>query len=434
MTGSAIRHKERKAERRCLQHPACLPDRPPATRADPPGACRNFPSDFRLTRFGPLTSLRAPSPRAAFTAPRHRGISVPSHEDIFCKAEGRRAQVACDRCQGQILGQVAVEAARLLRGKHKPIFTPHIDTGDFVVVDQCRPRSASPATRKPTRSTPASPATSAARRWKPRAAVRKRRPELLVEHAVKGMIPHNRLGRAQYTKLKVYAGAEHPHEAQQPAAVSEHRLNRSDFISHDRQASQRHRPPQERRRPRLRSPKAPDRSRSTAGPSRTTFPTADSRTRCSAVPARQTLVNKFDVNVNAAGGGIHGQAGAMRLAIARALTMVDPELRKLLKPHGMLTPRPAHEGTQEARPARRPQALPVLQALSCPGLSPEAASRSGVRLSQVADGKWAMGDGDRRREMGDGRREMAMRVLADGRPTDSFPLLIPPLTRFPRHA
>lgn len=117
----------------------------------------------------------------------------------------------------KVLGQVAVEAARLLRGKHKPIFTPHIDTGDFVIVinaDQARFTGTKEYDKIYTRFT----GYVGGQKVETPRMVRKRRPVLLVERAVWGMIPKTRLGRAQFTKLKVYAGGEHPHAAQQPQA------------------------------------------------------------------------------------------------------------------------------------------------------------------------------------------------------------------------
>src|ERR1700721_3616207 len=115
-------------------------------------------------------------------------------------------------------GRVAVKVANLLRGKQKPIFTPHVDTGDFVVVINAE--KVRLTGKKEVQKTFMSfsgyvgghKSETAGRR-------RDRRPELLIEHAVKGMIPHNRLGRALYTKLKVYKGEQHPHEAQQPIPV-----------------------------------------------------------------------------------------------------------------------------------------------------------------------------------------------------------------------
>jgi large subunit ribosomal protein L13 len=118
----------------------------------------------------------------------------------------------------QILGRVAAKAANLLRGKEKAIFTPHVDTGDFVVVinaDKVR-LSGKKETAKSYMSFSGYVGGHKSETVKARRA---RRPELLVEGAIKGMIPHTRLGRAQITKLKVYAGAEHPHAAQAPVAI-----------------------------------------------------------------------------------------------------------------------------------------------------------------------------------------------------------------------
>lgn len=117
--------------------------------------------------------------------------------------------------ENKILGQVAVEAARLLRGKHKTIFTPHIDTGDFVIVINADKVVFSGTKENDKIYTRFSGWVGGQKVETPR-MVRKRRPVLLVEDAVWGMIPKNRLGRAQFGKLKVYASAEHPHEAQQP--------------------------------------------------------------------------------------------------------------------------------------------------------------------------------------------------------------------------
>jgi large subunit ribosomal protein L13 len=118
----------------------------------------------------------------------------------------------------QVLGRVAAKAANLLRGKEKAIFTPHVDTGDFVVVinaDKVR-LTGKKETAKSYMSFSGFVGGHKSETVKARRA---RRPELLVEGAVKGMIPHTRLGRAQITKLKVYAGAAHPHAAQNPVAI-----------------------------------------------------------------------------------------------------------------------------------------------------------------------------------------------------------------------
>ena len=119
----------------------------------------------------------------------------------------------------QVLGRVAVKAANLLRGKEKTILTPHVDTGDFVVVINAE--KVRLTGRKENRKSYMS--FSGYVGGHKSESVRERRvrhPELLVERAVRGMIPHNRLGRAIYRKLKVYRGDAHPHSAQKPATVS----------------------------------------------------------------------------------------------------------------------------------------------------------------------------------------------------------------------
>ncbi len=118
----------------------------------------------------------------------------------------------------QVLGRVAVTAANLLRGKGKTIFTPHVDTGDFVIVinaDKVR-LSGKKEEQKIYMSFSGYVGGHKSENVRARRA---RHPEWLVERAVRGMIPHNRLGRAIYRKLKVYRGDSHPHAAQQPQLV-----------------------------------------------------------------------------------------------------------------------------------------------------------------------------------------------------------------------
>lgn len=118
----------------------------------------------------------------------------------------------------QILGQVAVKAANLLRGKEKTVFTPHVDTGDFVIVINAE--KVRVTGKKENQKTFMSFSGFVGGHKSENVGSRRaRHPELLVERAVRGMIPHNRLGRAIYTKLKVYRGESHPHAAQQPQAV-----------------------------------------------------------------------------------------------------------------------------------------------------------------------------------------------------------------------
>lgn len=120
--------------------------------------------------------------------------------------------------KNQVLGQVAVKAANLLRGKEKQIFTPHVDTGDFVIVINAEKVRVSGKKDEQKTFMSFSGYVGGHKSESVRAR-RARHPELLIEHAVRGMIPHNRLGRSVYRKLKVYRGEAHPHAAQQPQAV-----------------------------------------------------------------------------------------------------------------------------------------------------------------------------------------------------------------------
>jgi large subunit ribosomal protein L13 len=121
--------------------------------------------------------------------------------------------------EDQILGRVAVQAANLLRGKGKAIFTPHMDAGDFVVVINAGKVRVS-GKKEEQKTYMSFSGYVGGHHSETLKARRQRRPERIVELAVKGMIPHNKLGRQIYTKLKVYGGAEHPHAAQQPQAVT----------------------------------------------------------------------------------------------------------------------------------------------------------------------------------------------------------------------
>lgn len=117
--------------------------------------------------------------------------------------------------EGVILGRAATEIARVLRGKHKPIYTPSVDTGDFVIVlnaDKIQLTGNKMADKKYYRHTGFTGGIKEINAEKLLA----KKPEMLVQTAVKGMLPKNKLGRKMFTKLKVYSGGEHPHAAQQP--------------------------------------------------------------------------------------------------------------------------------------------------------------------------------------------------------------------------
>jgi len=118
--------------------------------------------------------------------------------------------------EGKTLGRLAAEVANVLRGKHKPEYTPHVDCGDFVVIINAEKIqvSGNKETDKLYRRHSGFPGGF---KEESLAHLRARRPIVIIEKAVRGMLPHNRLGDKQFTKLKVYAGANHPHAAQQPA-------------------------------------------------------------------------------------------------------------------------------------------------------------------------------------------------------------------------
>ena len=117
--------------------------------------------------------------------------------------------------ENQTLGRLATEVASVLRGKNKASYTPHLDTGDFVVVvnaDKVKVSGSKPQ-QKLYRRHSGRPGGMKVETF---AHLQERLPERIVEKAIKGMLPHNALGRQMYRKLKVYKGAEHPHSAQQP--------------------------------------------------------------------------------------------------------------------------------------------------------------------------------------------------------------------------
>jgi large subunit ribosomal protein L13 len=117
--------------------------------------------------------------------------------------------------EGQRLGRLATEIATILRGKNKPTFTPHMDTGDFVIVVNAEKVvvTGRKATTKLYRRHSGRPGGMKVETFD---KLQARIPERIIEQAVKGMLPKNSLGRKQFTKLKVYAGPEHPHQAQSP--------------------------------------------------------------------------------------------------------------------------------------------------------------------------------------------------------------------------
>jgi large subunit ribosomal protein L13 len=120
---------------------------------------------------------------------------------------------------GVVLGRLAVKVADILRGKNKPVYTAHLDAGDFVVVVNAE--KVRVTGKKETQKEYMSySGWKGGEKYVSVADLRARHPEMLIHRAVRGMIPKNRLGRVLLTKLKVYKGKDHPHSAQQPAALT----------------------------------------------------------------------------------------------------------------------------------------------------------------------------------------------------------------------
>lgn len=115
----------------------------------------------------------------------------------------------------KVLGRLATEVATILRGKHKPTYTPHVDTGDFVIIINAE-KVRLTGDKWDKKLHVYHTGYPGGRKEVVYKELRNKHPERVIELAVKGMLPKNRLGRSMYRKLKVYAGENHPHEAQKP--------------------------------------------------------------------------------------------------------------------------------------------------------------------------------------------------------------------------
>src|SRR5579862_5449115 len=117
---------------------------------------------------------------------------------------------------GVVLGRLAAKVADVLRGKNKAVFTPHLDAGDFVVVINAEKVRVT-GKKETDKEYMSYSGWKGGEKYTTVEQLRAKHPEVIIEHAVKGMIPKNRLGRVLLTKLKVFKGPKHPHQAQQPA-------------------------------------------------------------------------------------------------------------------------------------------------------------------------------------------------------------------------
>src|SRR5438309_9614742 len=120
---------------------------------------------------------------------------------------------------GAVLGRLAAQVANVLRGKNKPIYNPHLDAGDFVVVINAE-KVVLTGKKETEKRFMTYSGWKGGEKYTSVAQIRARHPEKLITHAVRGMVPKNRLGRVLMTKLKVYKGDQHPHSAQQPQTLA----------------------------------------------------------------------------------------------------------------------------------------------------------------------------------------------------------------------
>ena len=120
---------------------------------------------------------------------------------------------------GAVLGRLAAQVANILRGKNKPVYTPHLDAGDFVIVVNAE-KVIVTGKKETNKKYMTYSGWKGGEKYTSVAQLRARHPEKLITRAVKGMIPKNRLGRVLLTKLKVYKGDQHPHAAQKPEPLA----------------------------------------------------------------------------------------------------------------------------------------------------------------------------------------------------------------------
>ncbi len=147
-----------------------------------------------------------------------RGLFFVRMKTFVAKPSDRQRDWYVVDAQGKTLGRLATQIADVLRGKRKPTYTPHIDTGDFVIVVNAE-KIAVTGNKRADKLYHRHSGYPGGLRTRTFEQMITRRPEEVIRIAVKGMMPRNRLARKQLTKLKVYAGPEHPHIAQQPAEM-----------------------------------------------------------------------------------------------------------------------------------------------------------------------------------------------------------------------
>ena len=229
--------------------------------------------------------------------------------------------------EGKTLGRLATQIADALRGKGKPVYTPHVDTGDFVIVVNAEKIrvTGKKLDEKMVYRHSGYPGGLKERTLREQL---ERRPTEVIRKAVKGMLPKNKLAAAQLRKLKVYAGPEHPHAAQAPKELElSHGRDRQYLGTGKRKTSV------------ARVILRPGDGKTWVN-GRTLedyFPRASHRMLALSPLKTAGADGRYDLRVRVHGGGVSGQAGAVRHGIARALVEADPELRIPLKRQGFLT-------------------------------------------------------------------------------------------------
>jgi large subunit ribosomal protein L13 len=159
-----------------------------------------------------------------------------AQKSFVAKKEAVNPQWFLVDAEGQTVGRLATRLALVLMGKHKPIYTPHVDCGDFIVVvnaekvrlngkPMVHPRHANLTTKFFTRTYEKYSFYPGGRKVRTAAEMLDRKPEFILHEAVRRMLPKNKLGRHMLSKLKLYAGENHPHQAQQPEPIPEQYLN-----------------------------------------------------------------------------------------------------------------------------------------------------------------------------------------------------------------
>jgi small subunit ribosomal protein S9 len=228
--------------------------------------------------------------------------------------------------EGLVLGRIATAAARLLQGKHKASYTPFLDGGDHVVVVNAAKVKLTGRKEDQKIYRQHSGYEGGLREERAR-LVRQRRPERLVEEAVRGMLPKTKLGEAMYRKLKVYDRTTRTRRRNPPSSRS-HNVAAVQYYGTGR-----------RKTSTARVFLRPGSGAISVNQKtfETFFPTEALRTQIRQPLILTETADKFDILATVAGGGVSGQAGAVRLGIARALVEYNLELRKRLKDEGLLT-------------------------------------------------------------------------------------------------